>query len=47
MVARGEVGGRMGEIGDGDQGVYLCDEYQVLYGSAESLYCTNETWALC
>ena len=33
MASRGEVSGEMGEIGDGDQGVYLCDEHWVLYGS--------------
>ena len=38
MVTRGEVGGGMGEIGEGDH-----DEHWVMYGSVESLYCTPET----
>ena len=42
MVIRGEVGG---EMGDKDEGIKegTCGECQVLYGNAESLFCTPET----
>ena len=43
MVTRGEVGGGIGEIGDEDEEDICHDEHGVMYGSAESLYCTPET----
>ena len=45
MVTRGEVGGGMGEIGGGRGGWFkestCCDEHRVMYGSVESLHCTE------
>ena len=43
VVARREVGGRMGEIGEGDLECAYYDEHQVMYRIVESLYCTPET----
>ena len=40
MITRTEVGGVMGEIGNGDEGC-TCDEYQLMYGIIKSLYCTR------
>ena len=42
MVARGEMGGGIGKIGDGDREGTCYDKHQVLYGGVESLYCTPE-----
>ena len=43
MGNRGEAGGGMGKIGDGNWECTCCDEHWVIYGSAESLYCTPES----
>ena len=43
MVAKGEVGQRVGEIGDGDYRVRLLWWTLKLYTIVESLYCTPET----
>ena len=43
MVTREEVGGRMGERGEGDSENTYCDEHWVMDRIAESLYCTTET----
>ena len=43
MVARGEMGGGMAEIGDREDGMPLSEEPWVMPGIAESLYCIHET----
>ena len=43
LVTRGEVGGEMGELGDGDQGCTCRDEHRVMEGSVESLCRTPAT----
>ena len=47
MITRGEVGGAMGEIGEGIKEGTCCDEHWVLYGTVESLHCTPETNSTC
>ena len=42
MVSRAAMGGEMGEIVMGIK-EDTCDEHQVMYGIAESLYCTPKT----
>ena len=41
MVTGVEEGEGIGEIDDGDKECTCGDEYQVMYGSVESLYCIN------
>ena len=43
MVTRGEMGGRMGWIGDGIKEDTCHDDHWVIYRITESLYCTPET----
>ena len=43
MVTRREVGGGIGEIGDGDKEYTYHDVHWVMYRIAESLYCTPDT----
>lgn len=46
MTTKGEVDGGMGKIGSEDSRAHTCDEIWVLYGSAESLNCTETNIAL-
>ena len=43
MVTRRDMSGGMGTIGDGVKEGTCCDEFWVMYGNVESLYCTLET----
>ena len=43
MITIGEVGGELGEIGDGDEGVHFWRWAPGDVWSVESLYCTSET----
>ena len=43
VVTRREVGGGMGEIGEGDWQYTYCDEHWIIYRIVESLNCTPET----
>ena len=42
VVIRGQVGGEMNEIGEGDKEYVYRDDHCVMYRVVESLYCTPE-----
>ena len=43
MIIRGQVVGKMDDINNRIKERTYCDEYRVMYGTVESLYCTPET----